>query len=57
MPRPRSAIGALRSLLYGLAKLLGDVQAVRRCPEAIVKRLAQRQVGRMTARVLWRWFR
>lgn len=57
MPRCRSLISALRSFLYGLAKLLGDVQAVRRGPEAMVKRLAQRQAGRMTSRMLWRWFR
>lgn len=57
MPRSRSLISALRSFLYGLAKLLGDVQAVRRGPEAMVKRLARRQAGRMTSRMLWRWFR
>jgi hypothetical protein len=50
-------ISALRSLLYELAKLLGDVQAVRRGPEAMVKRVMRRQAGRMTARVLGRWFR
>lgn len=38
-------------------RLLGDVQAVRRGPEAMVKRLARRQAGRMASRVLWRWFR
>lgn len=57
MPRCRSLISALRSFLYGFAKLLGDVQAVRRGPEAMIKRLAQRQAGRMTSRMLWRWFR
>jgi hypothetical protein len=57
MPRWRSAISALRSILYGLAKLLGNMQAVRRGPEAMVKRLARRQAGRMTSRMPWRWFR
>jgi hypothetical protein len=57
MPRRRSAIGALHSLLCGLAKFLGDVQAVRGGPEAVVKRLARWQAGRMTSRMLWHWFR
>jgi hypothetical protein len=57
MPRRRSLISALRTLLYGLARFLGDVQAVRKGPNAVVKRLARRQEGRMTSRVLWRWFR
>jgi hypothetical protein len=57
MPRRRSLISALRGMLYGLAKLLGDVQVVRRGPEAVVKPPARRQAGRMTSRMLWRWFR
>jgi hypothetical protein len=57
MPRRRSVISAFRSFLYRLARLLGDVQAVRHGPEAVVKRLARRQAGRLTAKVLWRWFR
>jgi hypothetical protein len=52
MPRRRSAISALRSFLYGLAKLSGNMQAVRRRPEAMVKRLAPRQAGRVTSRML-----
>jgi hypothetical protein len=55
--RRRSTISAVRSFLYWLAKLLGDISAVRKGPNAIVKRLARRQAGRMTSRVLWRWFR
>jgi hypothetical protein len=57
VPRRRSAISALRSVLYGLAKLLGDVQAVRRGPDAMVKRLARRQAGKMTGRWLGKLFR
>ena len=57
MPRRRSLISALRSWLYWWAKLLGDVSAVRKGPNAIVKRLARRQAGRMTSRVLGKWFR
>jgi hypothetical protein len=33
------------------------MSAVRRWPDAMVKRLARRQAGRMTSRVLWKWFR
>jgi hypothetical protein len=47
----------LRWMNHELARLLGDVQAARRGPEAMVKRLARRQAGRVTARVLWEWFR
>jgi hypothetical protein len=54
MPKRRSTISAFRSFLYRLARLLGDVQAVRRGPGAMVKRLARRQAGRLTSRVLWR---
>jgi hypothetical protein len=53
----RMSIGKPRSWLYWLARALGDYQAVRRGPEAMVKRLARRQAGRMTSRMLWRWFR
>jgi hypothetical protein len=57
MPRCRSLISALRSWLYWLARALGDYQAVRRGPEAVVKRLARRQAGRITGRWLGRLFR
>ena len=57
MPRQRSTISAIRSILYGLAKLLGDVSAARKGPAAIVKRLAKRQVGRATGRLVGKFFR
>jgi hypothetical protein len=47
----------VRTVLYTLAPILGDVSAVRKSPNAIVKRLARRQAGRVTARVLGKWFR
>jgi hypothetical protein len=50
-------IGKLRSLLYWLACVLGDVQAVRRGPTAMGKRLMRRQAGRLTARMLGKLFR
>jgi hypothetical protein len=57
MPRRRDPISAIRTVLYGLGKFLGDVQAVRKGPSAIVKRLARREAGRFTARVLGKLFR
>jgi hypothetical protein len=51
------SIGKLRTVLYATAKLLGDVQALRKGPNAIVKQLARREAGRLTSRVLWKWFR
>jgi hypothetical protein len=57
MPRQRSSLSAFRSFLCWLARAIGDYQAARRGPEAMVKRLARRQAGRMTSRVMWKWFR
>ena len=57
MPRCRSHLSAFRSFLYWLARAIGDYQAVRRGPEAVVKRIARRQAGRMTAQWLGRFFR
>jgi hypothetical protein len=36
MPRRRSRLSAFRSFLYWLARAIGDYQAVRRGPEAMV---------------------
>jgi hypothetical protein len=41
MPKRRSLISAVRTLLYTAAKFLGDISAVRKGPNAIVKRLAR----------------
>jgi hypothetical protein len=46
-----------RSLLYVLAWLPGDVQAVRRGPNAVAKRIARRAAGRVTGRMLGKLFR
>ena len=50
-------IGKLRTMLYTLARLLGDYQAVRRGPDAIGKRLMRRAAGKMTGRMLGKLFR
>jgi hypothetical protein len=49
------SLSTLRRLLYRLAALLGDVQAVRRGPMAIAKRLLRKCVWRATGRVHRRW--
>lgn len=46
---------SLRGFLYAMARLLGDVNAVRR--GTVGKRIVRRAVGRATARTLWRLFR
>lgn len=46
---------SFRSFLYFLARLLGDVNAVRR--GRVGKRIARRAAGRLTGRLLRRLFR
>jgi hypothetical protein len=48
-------LGRFRSLLYALARLLGDVQAARR--GRVGERIARRGVGRALGRLLGRLFR
>jgi hypothetical protein len=52
--RTRSTLAATRSLLYLLARLLGDVIAVRRgrVGRRIARRMAGRAVGRAIGRLL-----
>jgi hypothetical protein len=50
-------IGKLRSWLYWAAKLLGDVQAVRKGPKAMGQRVLRRAAGKTTGRMLGRIFR
>ena len=49
------SIGKTRSILYGLARLLGDVQAVRK--GRIGRRIARRAAGKLTGRALGRLFK
>ena len=55
MGRKGITVGEVRSVLYGTAKLLGDVQAVRK--GRVGKRLARRAAGRETGKLLGRLFR
>jgi len=55
--RRRSGISALRGALYGLARLLGDVQAASSGdPARIARRVARRAAGRAVGRLFRRWF-
>jgi len=57
MPRKRSGISQTRRMLYGLARFLGDIQAISKGPGAAAKRVARRAAGRATARVLRKLFK
>ena len=47
----------MRSLLYKLARLLGDAKAASRGPGAIDKRIERRLVGRMLGKLMGKLFR
>lgn len=49
------SISKVRGLLYRLARLLGDVQAVEK--GHVVKRVERRVVGRFMGRILGKLFR
>lgn len=58
--RPRSkrgpmSIGSTRGLLYTVARILGDVQAVNK--GRVGKRIGRRVVGKVTGRGIGRLFR
>lgn len=55
--KKKSSINQTRGILYGLAKLLGDVNAVSKGPEATVKRVARRAAGKATGRGLGKLFK
>jgi len=48
-------LGGLRSLIYRIARILGDLSAVRR--GKVGKRIGRRLAGRLTGRFLGRLFR
>jgi hypothetical protein len=48
-------ISKLRSILYGTAKILGDVQAVKQ--KKIGKRVARRVAGKVTGRLFRKIFK
>lgn len=57
MARKRSGISQVRSSLYSLARLLGDISAASKGPDAMAKRLARRAAGKATGRILGKLFK
>lgn len=57
MARKRSSISQARGFLYGLARLLGDIQAVSKGPGATARRMGRRAAGKATGRALGRLFK
>lgn len=54
MARKSDTISQIRNVLYGLAKLLGDVNSVKK--GTVGKRLARRTTGKATSRLLGKLF-
>ncbi|WP_165274978.1 hypothetical protein [Thermotoga sp. Ku-13t] len=50
--RQRNFLSGFRSFFYALARLIGDVQAVRRGPRAVAKRLARRAAWKAAGRAM-----
>jgi hypothetical protein len=48
-------IGKIRTLLYSLAKILGDINAIK--GGTIGKRIVRRTAGKIIGRQMGRWFR
>lgn len=47
----------LRSALYRLARLLGDLQAFSRGPRAIIDRLARKELHKRAGAAINRWIK
>ena len=57
MSRRRNPLSSFRSMLYVLARLLGDIRAIEKGPTAILKRIGRRGAGKATGRALGKFFR
>lgn len=55
MARKRNPISQTRSVLYGLARFLGDVSAVQK--GTIGRRIARRAAGKITGKLLGKLFK
>jgi len=55
LARKRDPISQTRGLLYSLAKLLGDVSAIKK--GTVGKRLARRTAGKATGRLFGKLFK
>lgn len=57
MAQRKSSVNKTRSVLYGAAKLLGDIQALASGrPDKVARRIGRRTAGKITGRVLGRLF-
>lgn len=54
-PDKMMTFAKLRTLLYQLARIMGDIQAVRK--KKVGRRLGRRVAGRLTGKMLGRFFR
>lgn len=55
--RKGSSWSRTRSLLYGFARTIGDMEALGKGPEALARRLLRRAVGKATGRLFSKLFR
>ena len=55
MGKKKDPLSQTRGALYGLARLLGDVQAVRK--GTVGKRIARRAAGKVAGRLLGKLFK
>lgn len=53
----KNSISGFRSFLYGLARVLGDINAVSKGPKATVKRIGRRAAGKATGKALRKLFK
>lgn len=47
----------IRSILYRLAKAMGDARAIQKGPRAVARRVRRRVAGRLTGRLLGKLFK
>lgn len=47
----------IRSILYKLAKAMGDARAIQKGPRAVAKRVGRRVAGRLAGRLLGKLFK
>lgn len=45
-----------RSKLYGVARIMGDIQAVKKGPAGVMRRLIRRKVGKAAGRGMGKGF-
>lgn len=57
MARKKSSISQVRSGLYSLSRLLGDISAVSKGPGATARRIGRRAAGKATGRMLRKLFK